>query len=274
MSSEVVSAIRDKILSFSSRDAAPTIIWHAGEPMVVPVEWYRWADRLLRPAAPAQTRFSLQSNGVFLSDEWISFLKDTGTHIGLSIDGPQYIHDLRRKTRSGRGTWALALITLRKLQDAGIWPTVVSVLHPSSLGAANEYFEFYRKHSITHVSLSIDEIEGGHVVSSFGQYDHKGAVTEFLVHLLRCAFLERYPLHIKEVERIADILVHGATDNEQVKPWDVIVVAANGDVTTFSPEFMEVRSSLHNNFRFGNILEDDFEELAAKSLVSMTDAQI
>jgi uncharacterized protein len=99
-------------------------------------------------------------------------------------------------------------------------------------------------------------------------------VIDFLFHLLNRAFIERYPLHIKEVERIADILGHGSADNEQVNPWDVIVVAANGDVTTFSPEFMEVRSLFHDNFRFGNILEDDFERLITKALVATTHAQI
>jgi uncharacterized protein len=92
--------------------------------------------------------------------------------------------------------------------------------------------------------------------------------------LLKRAFTEQHPLHIKEIERIAAILVHGAADNEQVKPWDVIVVAANGDVTTFSPEFMEVRSPFHDNFRFGNVLEDDFEGLVAKALVAKTYTQI
>jgi uncharacterized protein len=169
MSAEVVTAIREKIFANISPDATPTVIWHAGEPTVVPLEWYRRVDAQLRPVAPAHTTFSLQSNGVFLADDWISFLKETKTHIGLSIDGPEAIHDLRRKTRSGHGTWALAIKTLRKLQDAGIWPGAVSVLHPYSLTMGDEYFDFYRDHMITHVSISIDEVEGFHAVSSFGQ---------------------------------------------------------------------------------------------------------
>src|SRR5438067_643330 len=95
MSTEVVAAVRDKVLRKASSDAVPTIIWHAGEPTVVPVRWYREAHSELQSAAPSGTRFSLQSNGVSLSPEWIPFLKDTRTQIGLSIDGPQRFHDLR-----------------------------------------------------------------------------------------------------------------------------------------------------------------------------------
>jgi len=274
MGAEVVRAIRDKIIVNIAPDAAPTIIWHAGEPTVVSLDWYRQAYGQLRPAAPIETRFSLQSNGVFLSEDWISFLKETDTHIGLSIDGPRELHDLRRKTRSGKGTWAHAIRTLRKLQDAGIDPSVVSVLHPNSLTEANEYFEFYRDNAITHVSFSIDEAEGAHEVSSFAYADHKAAITDFLFQLLRRAFAEQYPLHIKEVERIADVLTNGALHNEQIEPWDVIVVGADGGVTTFSPEFTEIRSREHNDFRFGNVLRHDFEALVTNPMVAATRAQI
>ena len=41
MSHEVVDAICEKLLANVSSDAAPAIVWHAGEPTVVPLEWYR-----------------------------------------------------------------------------------------------------------------------------------------------------------------------------------------------------------------------------------------
>ena len=274
MTSAVIDAIRNKIFGQLAADASPTVIWHAGEPTVVPLTWYRRAYAVLLPAAPADTKFSLQSNGVFFSADWVSFLKETQTHIGLSIDGPQSIHDARRKTKNGKGTWALALKTLRTLQDAGIQPSIVSVLHPRALAMADEYFEFFRDNAISHVSFSIDEMEGANSTSSFATGEHKAAVARFLFELLKRAFSEQYPLHIKEVERIANVMVGDAAHNEQVNPWDVVVVAANGDVTTFSPEFMEVRSPAHENFRFGNIVADEFPEMMKKQLVAKTHAQV
>lgn len=274
MSAEVVGAISDKIFPKIAFDAAPTVIGHAGEPTVVPLSWYRRAHSELRRTAPPQANFTLQSNGVSLSSEWLSFAKETETQIGLSIDGPQSFHDLRRKTRNGKGTWALVMQTLRRLQDGGIHPNVVTVLHPLSSRAADQYFEFYRDHGITHVSFSIDEAEGCHSVSSFGRGDQSDAIAEFLLTLLKRAYAERYPLHIKEVERIATVLAGGELNNELIDAWQVLVVAANGDVTTFSPEFMEVRSEAHHHFNFGNILKDDFDSIFASHLVAITQAEI
>ena len=70
------------------------------------------------------------------------------------------------------------------------------------------------------------------------------------------------------------VLTAGDAHNEQIDAWQVVVIAANGDVTTFSPELMEIRSTAHNNFRFGNILEDDFDALFANEVVLATQQQI
>ncbi|RXH40021.1 cyclophane-forming radical SAM/SPASM peptide maturase GrrM/OscB [Bradyrhizobium zhanjiangense] len=274
MGAKVVSAIRDKIFPRIARDAAPTIIWHAGEPTTVPIAWYRSAYTELRKTAPGATNFSLQSNGIGLGRDWIEFARETGTQIGLSIDGPREFHDARRKTRNGKGTWALAMQALRELQQARIHPNVVTVLHPLSLQAVDAYFEFYRDNDISHVSFSIDESEGRHATSSFDAGVYTDAITGFLFGLMKRAYLEGFPLHIKEVERIASILAGGQLRNEQIDAWDVLVVAANGDVTTFSPEFMEVRSQAHRNFNFGNILIDDFDRIFTSALVARTQAEI
>jgi uncharacterized protein len=275
MSNTVIEAVRNKVFLRLAPDSRPTIVWHAGEPTVAPISWYEHAYELLTPVAPAGATFSIQSNGVSISDEWIDFLTRTDTQIGLSIDGPQRYHDARRKTRAGRPTWALVVRSLRRLQSAGISPNVISVLHPQALSAAKEYYQFYRDNDINQVSFSIDEAEGANTASSFDGFDYKPRMVGFLNELLNLAFADGYPLYIREIERIARGLAAGeVSENEQVEPWKVIVVAANGDVTTFSPEFMETKSALHNNFCFGNILEHQFEEIADNIFLKRTSDEI
>jgi uncharacterized protein len=259
----VIEAVGGKIFSRLAPDATPTVVWHAGEPTVAPISWYEEAYAALRPSTPPGVTFSMQSNGISLPEKWIDFLRTSDTRIGLSIDGPQRFHDARRRTRAGGPTWHLAMRSLQRLQAAGLQPAVISVLHPRSLSAADEYYGFCRDNSIHHISFSIDEAEGANATSSFDGLDHKPGMVEFLRKLLRLAFSEGHALYVREIERIAQRLTDGGPpDNEQVEPWQVVVVAANGDVTTFSPEFMELRSRQHNNFCFGNILHDEFDDLS------------
>jgi uncharacterized protein len=275
MAREVVDAIRDKLFLRLAPDASPTIVWHAGEPTVAPVAWYEYADRQLRAAAPPAAVFSIQTNGISISDAWIDFLRHHETRIGMSIDGPQRFHDARRKTRAGTPTWTLVMRNLHRLQSAGLHPSVITVLHPDCLSAADDFYRFYRDNAVNQISFSIDEAEGANATSSFDGLGHKPAMVAFLRGILGLAFAEGYSLQVREIERIAHILAEGeAADNEQVNPWDVIVVAANGDVTSFSPEFMELKSAAHNNFCFGNILRDDFDALWHNSYFKRTHNEI
>src|SRR6267142_3601571 len=80
-----------------------------------------------------------------------------------------------------------------------------------------------------------------------------------------------YPLHVREIERIAAILTGStASNNEQIEPWDTIVVGADGSVSTFSPELMEVSASEYRNFIFGNILEGSLQDFDATYLLKQT----
>jgi len=266
MAPAVVDAIKDKLFARMAPDASPRVVWHAGEPTVVPVAWYESAYEKLRPVTAGNAVFAIQTNGIAISGTWIEFLRHSDTKVGMSIDGPQRFHDARRKTRAGAATWALVMKGLRNLQSGGLHPNVITVLHRASLSAPDDFYRFYRDNDISNVSFSIDEANGANATSSFDAADGKAAMTAFLRRILDLAFAEGYCLHIREIERIAQLLTGDtACHNEQVEPWDVVAVRANGDVTSFSPDFMELRSSEHSNFCFGNILHNDFDQLVGNA---------
>jgi uncharacterized protein len=263
MSQEVVEALRDNIFCRLPRQSAPIVVWHAGEPTTAPIGWYEHAYGRLLDVAPAQTSFAMQSNGIAINERWIELFRRTNTNVSLSIDGPQRFHDDRRRTRNGKPTWQLAVRALKRLQGAGFDPSVITVLHPQGLECPEAYYAFYRDHGITQISFSIDELEGANKLSSFAGRDFKAAITAFLLAMLERAYRDDFPLHIREVERIAQKLAGvELSENEQVEPWAAIVVAVDGGVSTFSPEFMEMSAPAYDNFVFGNILDGTLEDFS------------
>jgi uncharacterized protein len=264
MSRDVVEAVREKIFRHLPAQSAPIVVWHAGEPTAAPIEWYEYAYSRLSDVAPVRTGFAMQSNGIAINDRWIDLFRRTNTNVSLSIDGPEHFHDARRRTRNDRPTWKLGTRALRRLQAAGFDPSVITVLHPDGLARPEDYYAFYRDFGITQISFSVDELEGANKSSSFAGKDFKGAITTFMLAMLEQAYRDSFPLHIREVERIAQRLAGvELSGNEQVEPWAAIVVAADGSISTFSPEFMEVTAPEYDDFVFGNILDgalDDFSE--------------
>src|SRR3954469_24820001 len=96
-----------------------TLLWHAGEPLVVPVAFYEAADELLdrynHSGVPVTQSF--QTNATLLSEDWCDFLLRRQIHLGVSVDGPAFLHDRRRRTRQGKGTLDRVLQGIRLLHE-------------------------------------------------------------------------------------------------------------------------------------------------------------
>jgi len=96
--------------------------WQGGEPTLMGLAFYqKVVDLQARYAKPGQrVENDLQTNGIALDDEWVTFLKENNFHVGLSIDGPRELHDAYRKTRNGKPTFDLVMAAARRLADAKV----------------------------------------------------------------------------------------------------------------------------------------------------------
>src|SRR6266545_3023336 len=166
-----------------------TIVWHAGEPMVLPIDFYRRAFRLvdrLKPPGLLVTH-AFQTNGTLIDDSWCDFFAAEQVNVGVSVDGPQRLHDINRVTRSGRGTFDRTIAGIRRLRRSGVPFHVISVLSAESLAAPREMFDFYAEEGIDRVCFNVEESEGDHVSRSFGEPDIADAYYRFLREFWRLA---------------------------------------------------------------------------------------
>ncbi len=75
--------------------------WHGGEPLLRPIAFYKKALELQRRYAHGrQVDNCIQTNGTLLNDEWCQFFRDNNFLVGISIDGPRWMHDYYRHSAS------------------------------------------------------------------------------------------------------------------------------------------------------------------------------
>ncbi len=121
MSDEVLEAhIRQYIESQSGPEVVFT--WQGGEPTLMGLDFFaRVVELQARYKKPGQRiENDLQTNGVLLDERWAEFLKANTFLVGLSIDGPEDLHDLYRKAKGGRPTFHQVMAAAERLRRWGI----------------------------------------------------------------------------------------------------------------------------------------------------------
>ena len=79
-----------------------------------------------RPGQSVTNAF--QTNGLLLDDEWCALFKSESFLVGLSIDGPEALHDRYRVDLHGRGTFARVMAGLERLQKHGVEYNTLTVV--------------------------------------------------------------------------------------------------------------------------------------------------
>ncbi|WP_372809145.1 radical SAM protein, partial [Pontiella sp.] len=87
--------------------------WQGGEPTLMGLDFFRKVVALQRQAAGGRpVHNSFQTNGTLLDDEWCRFLAREKFLVGLSVDGPEHIHNRYRVDKGGQGSFARVMNAL------------------------------------------------------------------------------------------------------------------------------------------------------------------
>ena len=122
-----------------------TFNWHGGEPLVMGLDFYKKAVELEhRYSAGKIIHNTLQTNGTLLTPEWASFLKDNDFLVGISIDGPQDIHDKYRKDKGGAPTFDKVIRGIGLLYRYGVQYNTMSTVNKASEGRGLEVYSFLK----------------------------------------------------------------------------------------------------------------------------------
>lgn len=135
--------VREYIQSQFGREVNFT--WHGGEPMIRPLSYYKKVVRWQRQYAEGKTILNcLQTNGTLLTPEWCRFLHDEGWLVGISIDGPQNMHDAYRMKRNGAPTWEKVMQGIEMLDRYEVEWNAMAVVNDVTAARPLEFYRFFR----------------------------------------------------------------------------------------------------------------------------------
>lgn len=122
-----------------------TFIWHGGEPMVLGLDFYRKAMEFQQRYAGGKTiRNTLQTNGTLITREWARFFREHGFLLGVSLDGPQDIHDKFRRDKGGAPTFDKVMHGIELLDAEGVPFNTMSTVNAACEGRGLEVYRFLK----------------------------------------------------------------------------------------------------------------------------------
>ena len=122
------------------------VAWQGGEPTLMGLDFFKRSVELVkRYRKPGQAViYSLQTNGTLLDDEWCHFFKENDFLIGLSLDGPEEMHNTYRVDKGGKGSFQKALRGWELLQQHKVETNILCAVHAWNGSHPLEVYRFFR----------------------------------------------------------------------------------------------------------------------------------
>jgi uncharacterized protein len=145
MSDDVAEAYVQQTIGMH-RTPEVSIAWQGGEPTLMGVGFFRKVMAMeKRHERPGQSILnSIQTNGTLLTDKWCEFLAEHDFLVGISIDGPQPLHDAYRVDKRGGGSFKRVMKGLRLLQKHGVRYNILTTVNRVNGDYPLDVYRFHR----------------------------------------------------------------------------------------------------------------------------------
>ncbi|MCR5784988.1 MAG: anaerobic sulfatase maturase [Eubacterium sp.] len=164
MSDEVMKKLIDRALETEADEIL--FAFQGGEPLLAGAEYYRdFIKYVSENNKSSKIAYSVQTNGMLINDEYVEIFKENNFLVGISIDGPKFVHDKYRLKYDGNGTYENVISNAKKLMNAGVEVNVLSVITGEGALKAKKIYEFYKKNGFYFTQFipcmdPINEVQG------------------------------------------------------------------------------------------------------------------
>ena len=263
--------ILDTVLSSPFVAGDFTLLWHAGEPLMLPPAFYDEATLRIAAALARHGRGDLritqaiQTNATVIDARWCDCLVRNGIQVGVSVDGPAFLHDAHRRTRTGLGSHAATMRGIAQLRRHHIPFQVITVLTAASLDHADALFHFYLEHGIGDVGFNMEETEGANALSSLDQPGLEGRWRAFLERFWELCASHPGAVRLREFETLCGQVAGEARaeHTDMNRPFAILSVDVEGRFSTFDPELLGVPTERYGDFILGRVGRDSLEGVLA-----------
>jgi len=123
-----------------------TFAWQGGEPTLMGLNFYQQAiyyqNKHRRPGMKISNTF--QTNATNLDVDWCRFFKQHNFLIGVSLDGPEFLHNAYRVDKGGKPSFERVMAGVELLKKHQVEFNILACVHASNATYLLEVYRFFR----------------------------------------------------------------------------------------------------------------------------------
>ncbi len=258
MTDETLETLVDSFLFYSYPNSV--FAFQGGEPTLAGLPFFRKLVQLQKERGRDGHNVSnaLQTNGMLIDDEWCELFREYNWLIGLSMDGPEPVHDLYRFNKAGHSTWRRVMQSLELMRKKKVEFNVLCVLSQANVHQPKEIYRFFKGlgiDNIQYIPLSEFDSEGKPLPFTVSAEEYG----RFLCETFDLWWPDRRKMRIRFFDNIAEAIAGqkpgSCTMHETCDSY--VVVEYNGDI--YPCDFF-----VESGWKLGNVNVDSWSEVARK----------
>ncbi len=259
MTEETLERLVDSYLFYSYPNS--TFAFQGGEPTLAGLGFFEKLVEFQKQYGRNGQSVSnaMQTNAVLLDESWCNLFRDSDWLLGVSLDGPETMHDLYRYNKGGQGTWRKVVGAIEMLQAQKVEFNILCVLSQANVDQPRELYRFFRSLGVDNVQyIPLAEFNADGTPMPFTiTADQYG---RFLTETFDAWWPDRRKMRIRFFDNLAEAVAGlkpgTCTMHETCDSY--VVVEYNGDV--YPCDFF-----VEKEWKLGNITLDSWSEIARRS---------
>jgi len=123
-----------------------SFVWQGGEPALMGLDFYKWIVEIQKKhAGNKKIENVFQTNGTLLNREWCSFLAENKFLVGISVDGPQNLHDIFRYNKQGKSSFKEVMNSIELLRKCNVDFNTLTTVNSLNVKYPLEVYQFLKE---------------------------------------------------------------------------------------------------------------------------------
>ena len=123
-----------------------TFGWQGGEPTLMGIDFFKKAVEFQKKYAKPGMRINnaFQTNGTLINEQWAKFFHKHNFLLGVSIDGPPYLHDRYRHFQNGKGSLEKSLNGIELLKKNNVEFNILACVNSLNADHPLDVYRYFK----------------------------------------------------------------------------------------------------------------------------------